>query len=196
MVSDVDFYMSEASSKGIAACQDADATCIYETNIIIPLASLHFASLRFASLGAGQKYPAHLCKGKSDSYKAYSATTGMGAEGPTSSPAQTSPTQTAAVTTIPPSPNYEHEIPIASLQTIINKFVLERDWTKFHTPRNVALALVGEMGELAEIFQWKGDAADSSLSFEDDELTHIGQELADVTIYALRLATLTNCNLD
>ena len=120
----------------------------------------------------------------------------MGAEGPTSSPAQTSPTQTAAVTTIPPSPNYEHEIPIASLQTIINKFVLERDWTKFHTPRNVALALVGEMGELAEIFQWKGDAADSSLSFEDDELTHIGQELADVTIYALRLATLTNCNLD
>ena len=38
--------MSEASSKGIAACQDADATCIYETNIIIPLASLHFASLR------------------------------------------------------------------------------------------------------------------------------------------------------
>ena len=36
-------------------------------------------------------------------------------------------------------------------------FVAEREWTQFHTPRNLALALVGEVGEVAEIFQWKGE---------------------------------------
>lgn len=36
-------------------------------------------------------------------------------------------------------------------------FVDEREWHQFHTPRNLLLALVGEVGEISEIFQWKGE---------------------------------------
>jgi hypothetical protein len=37
-------------------------------------------------------------------------------------------------------------------------FAVARDWAQFHTPRNLVMALTGEVGELAELFQWKGDA--------------------------------------
>ena len=41
---------------------------------------------------------------------------------------------------------------------VIGEFTLaEREWDQFHTPRNLALALTGEVGELCEIFQWKGE---------------------------------------
>jgi len=38
-------------------------------------------------------------------------------------------------------------------------FAVERDWEQFHTPRNLLLAMVGEVGELSEIFQWRGECA-------------------------------------
>jgi dCTP diphosphatase len=38
----------------------------------------------------------------------------------------------------------------------MRQFVKDRDWEQFHTPRNLLLALVGEVGELAEIYQWAG----------------------------------------
>ena len=40
----------------------------------------------------------------------------------------------------------------------MQEFASARDWDQFHTPRNLALALVGEVGELCEIFQWRGDS--------------------------------------
>ena len=42
------------------------------------------------------------------------------------------------------------------LRSIQSKFIKERNWSQFQTPRNLLLALVNEVGELAEIFQWKG----------------------------------------
>ena len=45
---------------------------------------------------------------------------------------------------------------LEKLRSIQTKFVQERNWEQFQTPRNLLLALVGEVGELAEIFQWKG----------------------------------------
>jgi dCTP diphosphatase len=45
---------------------------------------------------------------------------------------------------------------LENLRSIQTKFVQERNWEQFQTPRNLLLALVGEVGELAEIFQWKG----------------------------------------
>ena len=80
------------------------------------------------------------------------------------------------------------------------KFVTDRDWTQFHTPTNVALALTGEVGEVAEIFQWKGpmDAGDSGVISDAactaTELVHIGEEVADVFIYSTRLCDL--CGID
>jgi len=59
---------------------------------------------------------------------------------------------------------------------------------QFHTPRNLALALVGEVGELCECFQWKGEVAEGLPGFSAKERAHVGQELSDVLLYLLRLA--------
>ena len=85
---------------------------------------------------------------------------------------------------------------IGNVRDAISSFVRARDWSKFHTPRNVALALSGEVGEISEIFQWKGsleEGLDGSFSMRDRE--HIGEELADVFIYTTRLSDLSGINL-
>lgn len=75
-------------------------------------------------------------------------------------------------------------------------FVAEREWEKFHTPRNVLLALCGEVGEVAECFQWKADAGSQHglPDWTDKEKTHLGEELSDVLLYLLRLSDL--CGVD
>jgi dCTP diphosphatase len=45
---------------------------------------------------------------------------------------------------------------LGEVRDIMRQFITERDWHKFHTPRNLLLALVGEVGELVEIYQWAG----------------------------------------
>ncbi|KAA8496766.1 dCTP pyrophosphatase 1 [Porphyridium purpureum] len=69
-------------------------------------------------------------------------------------------------------------------------FSAEREWEQFHTPRNLLLALVGEVGELAELFQWKGDAGcgPGLPGWSDAEREHLGEEMSDVLIYLIRLA--------
>ena len=61
-----------------------------------------------------------------------------------------------------------------------------------YTPRNLVLALIGEFGESAELFQWKGDG---NFVMTEDELDKVGQELADITIYLLRLAHVCSINV-
>jgi hypothetical protein len=52
---------------------------------------------------------------------------------------------------------FEGSVTLESLRASMSSFAAEREWQQFHTPRNLAFALVGEVGELAEIFQWKGE---------------------------------------
>jgi dCTP diphosphatase len=73
-------------------------------------------------------------------------------------------------------------------------FATDRDWLPYHTPRNILLALLGELGELAELLQFKGDAGNVTLS-SATELNKISQELADVTIYLLRLSDVTGTDI-
>lgn len=54
-------------------------------------------------------------------------------------------------------------------------FATEREWQKFHTPRNILLALVGEVGEVAEILQWKGEVAVGAPELSEAEREHLGQ---------------------
>ncbi|XP_022652972.1 dCTP pyrophosphatase 1-like [Varroa jacobsoni] len=75
-----------------------------------------------------------------------------------------------------------------------NEFCLDRDWDQYHTPRNLMLALVGEIGELAEIFQWKGEISKGVPELSSDEKTHLGEELSDVLLYLIRLAE--RCEVD
>lgn len=78
---------------------------------------------------------------------------------------------------------FEKHIP--SLTTIIRKFTIEREWEQYHKPRNLMLALVGELGELAELFLWRND---DMQHLTEQEFDKIEQEIADVMIYLIRLA--------
>lgn len=86
-------------------------------------------------------------------------------------------------------------IDTAALEERLAAFAAERDWDRFHTPRNLILALTGEVGELAEIFQWRGDA-DSEAIMASDKAEHVRQEVADVFLYLMRLAMVLGIDLD
>ncbi|KAA8527873.1 hypothetical protein F0562_035258 [Nyssa sinensis] len=73
-------------------------------------------------------------------------------------------------------------------------FAKERDWDQFHSPRNLLLALVGEVGELSEIFQWKGEVPRGLPDWKEEEKQHLGEELSDVLLYLVRLSDI--CGVD
>ena len=87
-------------------------------------------------------------------------------------------------------------IDVTRLTEAVRAFAAERDWTQFHSPKNLAMALTGEVGELVEIFQWMTE--DESRRAGDDPATaaHVRQELADVLIYLVRLADVLGVDLD
>ncbi len=65
-------------------------------------------------------------------------------------------------------------------------FAAVRDWDQFHSPKNLAMALVGEAGELVEHFQWLSEEQSGRL--DPQTLAAVGHELADILIYLIRLA--------
>lgn len=67
-------------------------------------------------------------------------------------------------------------------------FARARDWEQFHSPKNLAMALAGECGELLEHFQWLSEAQSAQL--DADKKFAVGQEMADILIYLIRLAEL------
>lgn len=85
---------------------------------------------------------------------------------------------------------------LTPLQAQLRAFAQARGWEPHHTPRNLLLALVGEVGELAEILQWRSDAGLATLAQEDPaEWVHLGEELADVQIYLARLADVLGVDM-
>ena len=77
---------------------------------------------------------------------------------------------------------------IEKINQIIKEFSKQREWDKFHNPKNLVMALNGEIGELTEIFQWL-DAENSKLeNLSNNDLKRCKEELADVFIYLIRLA--------
>jgi len=77
---------------------------------------------------------------------------------------------------------------LAELRQIVGDFVAERDWSQFHSPKNVSMALAIEAAELMEHFQWLTTEASRRLAEDPDKLAEIGEELADVVGYSLALA--------
>ena len=77
---------------------------------------------------------------------------------------------------------------IEELKAEIKNFAVARDWEKFHTPKNLAMAISGEAGELAAEFQWLTADQSALNALSAEQLEAISLEIADVQIYLLRLA--------
>ena len=74
---------------------------------------------------------------------------------------------------------------LADLQGTLDAFIEERSWAQFHTPKNLAMALSVEAGELLEIFQWLTE--EQSRNPAPEVLVAAGDEVADVLLYLIRL---------
>ena len=84
---------------------------------------------------------------------------------------------------------------LEDLRRRLEDFAHARDWEQFHTPRNLVLALVGEVGELAELVQWRSDA-DLLREAHGQASGPFRSELADILIYLVRLADVLGVDLE
>ncbi|XP_029652915.1 dCTP pyrophosphatase 1-like [Octopus sinensis] len=112
----------------------------------------------------------------------------------TSPPKQ--PRQNGEITRLEDEPEFKFSLQ-TTLEDIRQKqedFCLARNRDQYQTPRNILLALVGEVGELAEIFQWKGEVKQGLPEFSECEKEHVGEEMSDVLIYLIWLAH--RCRVD
>ncbi|WP_310742207.1 MULTISPECIES: nucleotide pyrophosphohydrolase [unclassified Microbispora] len=75
----------------------------------------------------------------------------------------------------------------------LREFVRVRDWERFHTPKNLAMALAGEAGELVAEFQWL--TAEESRNLDEDALRRVRAEIGDVMVYLVRLADVLGVDL-
>ncbi|MEZ5615405.1 MAG: nucleotide pyrophosphohydrolase [Rhodocyclaceae bacterium] len=84
--------------------------------------------------------------------------------------------------------------PLIDLRDTLRAFTREREWDRYHTPKNLAMALIVEAAELAEHFQWL--TPEESQSLEDGARREkIRDELADVLIYLVELADTLGVDL-
>uniref|UniRef100_UPI003AAA6C02 glutamyl-tRNA(Gln) amidotransferase subunit B, mitochondrial n=1 Tax=Centroberyx gerrardi TaxID=166262 RepID=UPI003AAA6C02 len=89
---------------------------------------------------------------------------------------------------------FSTEPTIEDIRRLQAEFTDERDWNQFHQPRNLLLAMVGEVGEVSELFQWRGEVAEGLPGWTDSEREQLAQELSDVLIYLVELAE--KCHVD
>jgi len=90
----------------------------------------------------------------------------------------------------------DHVMVSDSLDEIKQKarvFVAERDWDQFNSPKNLAMALIAEAGELIEHFQWLTE--EQSRRMDPEQTKEVSHELADILIYLIRLADQLNDDL-
>lgn len=83
---------------------------------------------------------------------------------------------------------------IQKIKQRIQKFSDDRDWNTHHNPKNLVMALNGEVGELNEIFQWLD--FEESLNLPPDVLEHTKEEVADIAIYLIRICMKLDINLE
>ena len=84
--------------------------------------------------------------------------------------------------------NSDSNVTLGELKERIAGFAKARDWEQFHAPKNLAMALASEVGELMEHFLWSDNLESRQLLDDSDKRAQVAEELADVLIYALRFA--------
>lgn len=87
-------------------------------------------------------------------------------------------------------------VDVARLSAALEQFATERDWAQFHSPKNLVMALTGEVGELSEVFQWMTEEKSKNAATDPGTAQQVKDELADVLLYLVRLASVLGVDLD
>lgn len=87
-------------------------------------------------------------------------------------------------------------IDTTELAKALDTFAAERDWAQFHSPKNLVMALTGEVGELNELFQWLTEQQSIDLANDPERKQRVGEELADVLFYLVRVASVMGVDLN
>ncbi len=88
----------------------------------------------------------------------------------------------------------DQQTTVSELRENVLAFARERDWEKYHNPKNLSMALAGEAAELMEHFLWHDGAESARAAADSGKAEGIRDELADVVIYALEFANV--CSID
>jgi len=90
---------------------------------------------------------------------------------------------------------FDNKTNISKLRQLAQDFVDERDWNKYHNPKDLAISIAIEAAELMEIFQWRGQEEVETISSDEDKLLRIKEELADVMILCLNMVNTLDIEL-
>lgn len=90
----------------------------------------------------------------------------------------------------------EDSVDLKHIQERLASFAAERDWDQFHSPKNLAMALAGEAGELLEIFQWLTEEQSRSICTTAKGKKKVEEEVADIAIYLARLCDKLGLDLN
>ena len=81
-------------------------------------------------------------------------------------------------------------VDVTALEMALQRFADERDWQQYHSPKNLTMALTGEVEELAELFQWLTEEQSRTVAQESKTGRAVRDELADVLPYLVRLSSV------
>ena len=87
-------------------------------------------------------------------------------------------------------------VDFTELEAVLQKFADDRDWQQYHSPKNLAMALTAEVGELVEIFQWRTENESKSVASDAALARPVRDELADVLLYLVRLSSVLGVDLN
>ncbi len=85
---------------------------------------------------------------------------------------------------------------VTALEAALQRFAEERNWQQYHSPKNLAMALTGEVEELVETFQWLTEEQSKCATRDPKTAQAVRDELADVMIYLVRLASVLGVDLN
>jgi NTP pyrophosphatase (non-canonical NTP hydrolase) len=88
----------------------------------------------------------------------------------------------------------EKNLSVAEFQRLVDDYVTERGWKKYHKPKDIAISVAIESTELLELFQWKPDPLETG-KLDQELKARIGEELADIVIYSACMANALDIDL-
>lgn len=81
------------------------------------------------------------------------------------------------------------------LRQLVQEFIDERDWAKYHNPKDLAISIAIEAAELMELFQWMGEKEAQAVPDKPESFARLEEELADIIILCLSLANVSSIDV-